>query len=751
MLKSKLLIKYIISYLVVFLVPFIVMSSIIYLNSVSNLKEEIEQSNISKLEQVAALTNERVSELETIANRISYDPRLTPYMLNHEYYGSEAIDELKKYKANSSIIEELLIYYHGNNLIYSSEGSYTVPALIRKYQFYNWDNNNLLNSLETNIPINTVVDQLSNHDRNNHYITYFFPLTLGNNNSYGSVVFLIKDRTINELIANTMSDFKGNAYILSDQNQIIASTIKDNNINSSFIKKIENKSYGEVNTIELNGNKYSLAIVESEITGWKYIIMMETHQFFERLSNTIMIMVILCLSVFIVGSILAIFLAKKQYQPIRSLFDSVSNNRKLELKGINELDTIKRTVTSVFEDHEMLSETIFKHQTFAKDQFLTKIIKGDFNTEEEINSYNETLYLDIHGDYYCSMIISLEKQQLSKEKITERETIYELFTNITLEDVTAYGIDLLYMDGIALVVKINGDRSVAQRKRNEFVKQLKQDIKQLTGIKPMIGIGTVYDKTTMINRSYIEALVALEHKYFYSQGSCIYFENIKEEKEFYVGYPKEDLLKIVQSIKQGDSKVANEALLAVFEHLQQDELSLSFLKAICFDIINTVIKTITEMGVKPSKKTCEQIFDFQTIEQLFVHLNDLISQACKEVNDNKKSHNEQLKHDIIQYLHKHFALYDLSLEKIAIEFRLSASYVSRFIKEQTGYTFKQYVQSLRLEEVKNQLLETDKPIKAIVLDVGYKDVANFTRKFKNEVGMTPGKYRQIHAETANDN
>ncbi|SFL69328.1 AraC-type DNA-binding protein [Gracilibacillus orientalis] len=749
MIKSKLLIKYIVSYLVVFLVPFIVMSSIIYLSSVSNLKEEIEQSNLSKLEQVATLTNERVSELETIANRIAYDPRLTPYMLNHEYYGLEAIDELKKYKANSSIIEEILIYYHGNDLIYSSEGSYTVPSLIRKYQFYNWDNNHLLDSLQTNIPINTVVDQLSNRDKNNHYITYFFPLTLDNNNSYGTVVYLIKDRTINELIANTMSDFKGNAYIISEQNQIIASTIKDENIDSNSIN-IENNSYGEVNTVELNGNKYSLATVESDITGWKFIIMMETDQFFERLSNTITIMIVLCLSLFIVGSILAIVLAKKQYQPIRSLFDSVSNNRKLELKGINELDTIKRTVTSVFEDHEMLSETIFKHQTFAKDQFLTKIIKGDFNSEEEINRYNETLYLDIHGDYYCSMIISLEKQQLSKEKITERETIYELFTNIILADVTAYGIDLLYMDAIALVVKINGDQSMAQAKRNEFVKQLKQDIKEITGIKPMIGIGTICEKTTMINRSYIEALVALEHKYFYSQGSCIYFENIKEEKECDVGYPKEDLLKIVQSIKQGDSQVAKEALFSVFDNLQQNELSLSFLKAICFDIINTVIKTITDIGVNPSKKTCEQIFDFQTIEQLFERLNDLVFHACKEVNENKKSHNEQLKYDIIEYLHNHYGLYDLSLEKIAIEFRLSASYVSRFIKEQTGYTFKQYVQYLRMEEVKTQLVETDKPIKAIVLDVGYKDVANFTRKFKNEIGITPGKYRQVYTEPANN-
>lgn len=94
------------------------MCSIVYLNSVSDLKEEIEQSNIGGLEQIATITDERINELDMLANRMAYDPRLTPYMISHEYYGSEAISELRKYKANSSIIDEIMIYYHGSGRIF---------------------------------------------------------------------------------------------------------------------------------------------------------------------------------------------------------------------------------------------------------------------------------------------------------------------------------------------------------------------------------------------------------------------------------------------------------------------------------------------------------------------------------------------------------------------------------------------------------------------------------------------------------
>jgi AraC-like DNA-binding protein len=49
-----------------------------------------------------------------------------------------------------------------------------------------------------------------------------------------------------------------------------------------------------------------------------------------------------------------------------------------------------------------------------------------------------------------------------------------------------------------------------------------------------------------------------------------------------------------------------------------------------------------------------------------------------------------------------------------------------------------------MEDVKRQLRETDKPIKEIVVQVGYLDVANFTRKFKKIVGVTPGQYRNLN-------
>ena len=85
-----------------------------------------------------------------------------------------------------------------------------------------------------------------------------------------------------------------------------------------------------------------------------------------------------------------------------------------------------------------------------------------------------------------------------------------------------------------------------------------------------------------------------------------------------------------------------------------------------------------------------------------------------------------------------------SLEQVADSFSLSQSYLSRFYKQETGYTFTQYITLLRLDKAKRLLIETSLPLKDIVVQVGYIDTASFVRKFKACEGVTPGQWRETY-------
>lgn len=71
----------------------------------------------------------------------------------------------------------------------------------------------------------------------------------------------------------------------------------------------------------------------------------------------------------------------------------------------------------------------------------------------------------------------------------------------------------------------------------------------------------------------------------------------------------------------------------------------------------------------------------------------------------------------------------------------SRTFVRRF-QLATGYAPLDYVQSLRIEEAKQMLETTDRPIDAIAAEVGYTEPAAFRRIFKRATGIAPSQYRQ---------
>lgn len=213
-------------------------------------------------------------------------------------------------------------------------------------------------------------------------------------------------------------------------------------------------------------------------------------------------------------------------------------------------------------------------------------------------------------------------------------------------------------------------------------------------------------------------------------------------------FPLQLQVKLSQSLKQGDYVVANETLKEILNHTTSIQTSIYMTKAMAYDLINSILKVIAEQNLLYDVAFIKQLFKFQTIDELYNTLDKIAVYICKEMNQKKRNKNNHLCHKLMKYLQKEFTNPELSLEKLADYFNLSVPYASRFIKEQTGYTFTQIIWEMRMKECKRLLLDTSIPIKDIVAQIGYYDVANFTRKFKKSVGVTPGQYRKHRIDTA---
>ena len=98
---------------------------------------------------------------------------------------------------------------------------------------------------------------------------------------------------------------------------------------------------------------------------------------------------------------------------------------------------------------------------------------------------------------------------------------------------------------------------------------------------------------------------------------------------------------------------------------------------------------------------------------------------------------------------KQFLDSDLTLDKIAEELNLSKSYLSRIINAELGVGFVDYVNTLRVEEAKNYMLNpefSNYTLQSIGIEAGFNSKSAFYSSFKKITGQTPTEFKK---ETTN--
>ena len=84
---------------------------------------------------------------------------------------------------------------------------------------------------------------------------------------------------------------------------------------------------------------------------------------------------------------------------------------------------------------------------------------------------------------------------------------------------------------------------------------------------------------------------------------------------------------------------------------------------------------------------------------------------------------------------------EISLDVLSEKFFFSTFYISRKFKEITGYNIKNYIILNRMAIAKELLRLSSKSILEISVEVGYENVDQFTRIFKQYDGLSPSNYR----------
>lgn len=139
----------------------------------------------------------------------------------------------------------------------------------------------------------------------------------------------------------------------------------------------------------------------------------------------------------------------------------------------------------------------------------------------------------------------------------------------------------------------------------------------------------------------------------------------------------------------------------------------------------------------PALNLCSNI----TLDHLFDTIRDIYTQCLAQIIEKRNgTPTAETLRLIRDYIEEHY-MENISLETVSDRFFMNKEYLSTLFRKKYGETVGGYIIRLKIEAAKRQLEHSDRTIDQIADSLGYTDSCYFSRQFRKNTGISPGKYR----------
>lgn len=166
--------------------------------------------------------------------------------------------------------------------------------------------------------------------------------------------------------------------------------------------------------------------------------------------------------------------------------------------------------------------------------------------------------------------------------------------------------------------------------------------------------------------------------------------------------------------------------------------------------IETIFSEIKEeVGIE----SIMQEIEHKKYHEIFVCtlLSQLITFFCREIDDNRMipkilADPGDQRALILRYIYMHLSE-KMTLDKLAKQFYMSKSSISKYILDKTGLTFNELLNEMRVTKTINYLLYTDFTLEELASILGYVDAAHISKVFAARMDDKIGNYRKTYGNT----
>ncbi len=226
-----------------------------------------------------------------------------------------------------------------------------------------------------------------------------------------------------------------------------------------------------------------------------------------------------------------------------------------------------------------------------------------------------------------------------------------------------------------------------------------------------------------------------------------YIRKLKGENITY-SYPIDIETKLLRAIAESNktdaTRYLNELLGSIFFGTSGD---LTDIRSKVYELLILISRSAITAGADSdstlslNRNYLAEISAINQLDELCVWLTHTINKQIDNIFNYPNIRHSDIIHKTMHFIRQNYEK-KITLEDAAKEVYLSASYLSKIFKDETGTSFNRYLNNVRIEKSKTLLLSDRIRLTDISVMVGFEDQSYYTKVFKRTTGILPSVYRE---------
>ena len=429
---------------------------------------------------------------------------------------------------------------------------------------------------------------------------------------------------------------------------------------------------------------------------------------------------------------------------------------------------IDSRVQKLVQDNVESSDLIEQQRTvMLREQFHAMITNADAANEADTDQL-ENLGFPIHrAKQYYLLAYRLQEQDLANEK--DPDKIYEMqwfiLQNVTRENLTSRSLEnLCFREGGMQLYIIWTEKEDPEMLESILwsYEYCRSFLAQHFEFRYDIAVSSGHTGLDGVYKAYREVCRVYQYQQRTQDTGTIFYSDLKVQPgDTTVRYPVETENKLHLAVRSGDEGEACTQIQALMRQNQENYLSPAGMQFLVGKIMSTIVRAGEQRSDDPElAENQNRVMEAarcgstEAMEQALCRLAGTVCQAVRASEQEAAADEKgRLYLEMRDYIEANYSDATLNVNALSEHFDRPAPFVSRYFKEMNGTNLTQYIHKVRLEHVKEKLLQDEK-LETIAVTCGFGSLRSFLRIFKQYEGVTPTQYRELHGkkeETTNEN